>query len=580
MSCPVFEEALAFAERSLPAGDREEQVISHLVDCTDCRESFVAIRRAQAALAEPVSGVDETELALSLIRRMTGRTSRRNGRLSLRRATSAQARPIWIGALAGAAAAVVVFMILAALFSARTVPSGPRTPGGDMATPPRPDSEKGVTPIGPSRSKDEPDFEPRKPELPETPVERIPDVQPPQPIPNPPEESPTPDVKPGEEPPATPQPVPPTRVAPLRREFVGRVCQVDGKVVTDRLSKGLKLGDMIPWGEEIAIPAKGRLGLRLPDGGWVYLQEGAKVRFDTLDDGGTQTDILAGDAFFDLPKQEVPFRGLAGAERVHVVGKSFMISRGEKETKLVVEGGKVVFSNALGQVVVTGGHSSVARENSWPTRPERTDVGEELGWVRSLGDAIIHEKFEGRVKLGDVWREVQEAKFTTGQRLNGLAMKVTNADDKVRAAGLISKQSFTLDSPIRIRAKFKLDSFADNMSFNVGFARRSDEGLSGDLWRWSILNNKEVLRVRKSGQDLEWIHWETSPPGFKSDAWHTVEVTLDSRWIGLSIDGQRIGRTFLSRPIREEVQAGVWVYLGGAQTVEALIDEIVVERLR
>jgi ferric-dicitrate binding protein FerR (iron transport regulator) len=579
MNCPVFEETLAYAERSPISTDLEERVISHLVDCGDCRESFIAVRRVEAALAEPAGSVDEVELPMSIIRRLTGRatragTGRRNGRLSVRRAAP-PARPIWIGALAGAVAAVVVFLLLAALVSPMPSPRGPSVARTG------PGSERGAAavPVPHDEDEDEPQPVPRRPELAEPPIERIPDVQPPQPHPAAPEEF-VPEFGPSEEAPAAPERTPPTRVVPARREFVARVCQVDGRIATDKHSKGLKLGDQIHWEEEIAVPAKGRLGLRLPDGGWVFLKEGARIRFDTLEDGGTQADVLAGDSFFDLPKQEVPFRVLAGPERVLVVGTSFLVSRGDKETRLFVESGSVLFSNALGQVEVKGGYAASARENEWPGRPERADVGAELGWVRALGEVLLQEKFDGRLRLAERWREIQEAKFATGQRLSGLAIKVANPDNEVRAAGLVTKEAYNLDSPIRIRAKFKLEGFPDKMSFNVGFARRSDEGLSGDLWRWSILNGKEVLRIRKSGQNLDWIHWEAGSPSLKPDAWHTVEVTLDSRWIALSINGQRVCRSFLPRPIREEVQAGIWIYLGGAQTIEAVIDEIVIERLR
>lgn len=579
--CPVFEETLAFADRAPVSPDHEERVISHLVDCIDCRESFVAIRRVQAALSEPTGSIDEIELPLSIIRRLTGRmtragTGRRNGRLSIRRAAaSAHARPIWIGALAGAVAAVVVFMLLATLVSVKPAPRGPNivrtSPGLEFGPVPNPNPQE--------EDDDAPQPVPRSPELPERPLERVPDVEPPQP-PTTGRGEAIPEAGPSEGAPPSRPHTPPTRIVPDRREFVARVCQIDGRIATDRHSKGLKLGDHIQWEEEIAVPPKARLGLRLPDGGWVYLKEGARVRFDTLDDGGTQADVLAGDAFFDLPRQEIPFRVLAGPERIFVVGTSFAVSRSDKETRLVVESGTVLFSNALGQIEVKGGYASSARENEWPSRPQRVDVGTELGWVRSLGEVLVHETFEGRLRLSDNWREIQEARLVTGHRLSGLAIKVGNPDNDVRAAGLVTKESFNLESPVRIRARFKLEAVPDRMSFNVGFARRSDDGLSGDLWRWSILNGREVLRVRKSGQNMDWIHWETNPATLRPDAWHTVEVIMDSRWIALSVNGQRVCRSFLPRPVREEVQAGIWIYLGGSQTVEALIDEILIERLR
>jgi transmembrane sensor len=100
--------------------------------------------------------------------------------------------------------------------------------------------------------------------------------------------------------------------------------------------------------------------VRMDDGSIIWLREGATIEYANSYGKQDRKLNLTGEAFFEVaPDTSLPFIIAAANSQVRVVGTSFLVNTNNDRVELVVKTGKVQFSNAVNQILLTAGERSL-----------------------------------------------------------------------------------------------------------------------------------------------------------------------------------------------------------------------------
>ncbi len=100
--------------------------------------------------------------------------------------------------------------------------------------------------------------------------------------------------------------------------------------------------------------------VKLDDGSTIWLRKGATIEYANSYGKQDRNLNLTGEAFFEVaPDTSLPFIIAAANSQVRVVGTSFLVNTNNNQVELVVKTGKVQFSNAVSQVLLTAGERSL-----------------------------------------------------------------------------------------------------------------------------------------------------------------------------------------------------------------------------
>ncbi len=103
----------------------------------------------------------------------------------------------------------------------------------------------------------------------------------------------------------------------------------------------------------------------LPDGTKVFLNRNSSLSYGSDFNTNLRQVKLIGEAFFEVKRNEKrPFVIDAGQAQVRVLGTSFNIKSTKDEVQVVVESGKVQFSNKTKKIFLTKGQQAVASDTA------------------------------------------------------------------------------------------------------------------------------------------------------------------------------------------------------------------------
>ncbi len=101
----------------------------------------------------------------------------------------------------------------------------------------------------------------------------------------------------------------------------------------------------------------------LPDGTKIFLNRNSSLSYGTDFNTNLRRVKLIGEAFFEVKRNEkCPFVISAGKAEVRVLGTSFNVKSSGGEVQVVVESGKVAFSNNDKKLLLTKGQQAVASD--------------------------------------------------------------------------------------------------------------------------------------------------------------------------------------------------------------------------
>jgi transmembrane sensor len=105
--------------------------------------------------------------------------------------------------------------------------------------------------------------------------------------------------------------------------------------------------------------------VKMDDGSTIWLRKGATIAYANSYGKQDRNLKLTGEAFFEVaPDTSLPFVIAAANTQVRVVGTGFLVNTNNDQVELVVKTGKVQFSNAVSQILLSAGERSISTGRS------------------------------------------------------------------------------------------------------------------------------------------------------------------------------------------------------------------------
>lgn len=140
--------------------------------------------------------------------------------------------------------------------------------------------------------------------------------------------------------------------------------------------------------EEILVENGKQKKLTLNDGTQVILDAGSVFRYLKKFDGETRNVFLKGEGYFEVsPDKEKPFVVNANHAVIKVLGTKFNVRAWQhaQKVKVAVVEGKVTLSPKKATpettVLISKGEESVFPKNGQPSKPQKGDINNHLGWI-------------------------------------------------------------------------------------------------------------------------------------------------------------------------------------------------------
>ncbi len=143
---------------------------------------------------------------------------------------------------------------------------------------------------------------------------------------------------------------------------------------------------------EVAAGTAGSRTVYLPDSSLVRLNPGAHLRFQEAFSGATRAVILEGDAFFTVKKGDRSFVVVHQAVEVEVLGTQFSVRVRERQTRVVVQEGRVRVQSRKApdvQVELLAGEGAAWVEDARFAALDSTAVRDGLDWI---GGVVLFEQ--------------------------------------------------------------------------------------------------------------------------------------------------------------------------------------------
>ena len=138
----------------------------------------------------------------------------------------------------------------------------------------------------------------------------------------------------------------------------------------------------------ISTPNGGQYQLVLPDGTKVMLNAATSLTYPAEFHGNERVVHLSGEAYFEVAKnKKMPFRVIAGAQTVEVLGTHFNINayRDEAAVKTTLLEGSVKVSSGANSALIVPGEQAVTSVNGGDNIFKHTvDVDKETAWKNGL----------------------------------------------------------------------------------------------------------------------------------------------------------------------------------------------------
>ncbi|MFQ5676140.1 MAG: FecR family protein [bacterium] len=158
-----------------------------------------------------------------------------------------------------------------------------------------------------------------------------------------------------------------------------------------------------------------RLHFTLPDGSQVRLNADSKIQFPIAFSDSTRMVHLSGEAFFEVVPGVRPFLVKTENAEVRVLGTTFNVWARERQTRVVVQTGRVEFNARLRPqhpgIVLAASQMSICVNDASPQPPRQVDSEKLLGWLENrlvfeqtpLAEIIaeLQREYDVQIKLAD-----------------------------------------------------------------------------------------------------------------------------------------------------------------------------------
>lgn len=155
--------------------------------------------------------------------------------------------------------------------------------------------------------------------------------------------------------------------------------------------------------ETIATGNRQQSEITLSDGTHVWLNCGTSVTYPRNFSNRARSIELSGEAFFNVAKSKIPFVVQTTEGKITVLGTRFNVWARARETRVIVEEGRVRLSPAndsLNSVLLSKNQMSYLFKVGAPVEPQPVEANARLGWRHGR---LVFE----RTKLAELARELE-----------------------------------------------------------------------------------------------------------------------------------------------------------------------------
>lgn len=164
-----------------------------------------------------------------------------------------------------------------------------------------------------------------------------------------------------------------------------RITQRNGEVIYENTGAGSAAGQN-GW-NTVSTPLGGKYKVQLPDGSKVWLNAGTELRFPTVFEGARRELELAGEAYFDVARNErQPFRVKVNGLTVEVLGTHFNLKAYGDEPLVqatLIEGSVKVSTQAMEQLLLPGKQASLDKARGH-LEVKEANIKDVLAWKNDL----------------------------------------------------------------------------------------------------------------------------------------------------------------------------------------------------